>query len=181
MYLSKFSNVLLNCVTKSLLDIAQIGEGIRQPKLILTLFNSFPSTWWGENSLGISIWNSKLQALQTKRYTIHRKKNTCLLKFTKMTSENRQFKMHSKLLTLKCLLLLMWMWMKKCLTATILLRLHEGQWGPMQVHTLNTRFHFWQLCICWPELMNIVCIVLMNGKYHFEEICNTVISLVLWL
>ena len=130
MYLSKFSNVLLNCVTKSLLDIAQIGEGIRQPKLILTLFNSFPSTWWGENSLGISIWNSKLQALQTKRYTIHRKKNTCLLKFTKMTSENRQFKMHSKLLTLKCLLLLMWMWMKKCFTATILLRLHEGQWGP---------------------------------------------------
>ena len=89
-----------NCVTKSLLNIAQIGEGIRQPKLILTLFNSFPSTWWGENSLGISIWNSKLQALQTKRYTIHRKKNTCLLKFTKMTSENRQFKMHSKLLTL---------------------------------------------------------------------------------
>ena len=88
---------------------------------------------------------------------------------------------------LEFLLLLMWMWMKKCFTATILLRLHEGQWGPdASTYTLNTRFHFWQLCICWPELMNKVCIVLVFDErkiFFWRDIhCNiSCIMVVEWL
>ena len=98
--------------------------------------------------------------------------------------------MHSILsntVNIEILLLLMWMWMKKCFTATILLRLHEGQWSPdASTYTLNTRFHFWQLCICWPELMNKVCTVLVFdarkiffwGDIHCNISCIMVVE---WL
>ena len=129
----------------------------------------------------------KVADFSNQKKTQNAEKRTCHLKRHRRIVDSRCIVFWAIPLMLKFLLLLMWMWMKKCFTATILLRLHEGQWGPdASTYTLNTRFHFWQLCICWPELMNKVCIFLVfdEGKiFSWRDIhCNiSCIMVVEWL